>query len=261
MKTFRLLALCLCLLGVSSCRMVEGMMEDLDSINVSPRAVSGEPRTEDLTYNASCPEIKLIEELASYNEFSDSTSTREQDLVSRVKISNVKSACHTDERTVTLDLKLTFDAVLGAQARVSGTPSFFSYPFFVAVASPEGKILAKEVFAASVSFPPGSNRHLYYENIRQLIPVEARDHGRPFKIMLGFQLGPEQLEYNRKRIRAEKKAQEARAKQAKQAGQAAAPTRASSSAPAPFAPAPSGPAPAAPVQRENLGPMDLTGGY
>lgn len=240
MKKFRLFALCLCLLGVASCRTTEAIKDDIDSLDLPALSVDGEPSTEDLTYSGSCPEVKLIDELASYSEFSDSSSARDGDLISRVKIANVKSACHTDESTVTLDLKLTFDGILGPQARSSMSEKpFFTYPFFVAVASPEGKILAKEVFAASMTYPPGSNRHFYYENIRQIIPVEARDHGRPFKILLGFQLGPDQLDYNRKRLKAERKAQAAKAKQAKKS----APAQAASTA-----------------GRQNLSPTDLTSG-
>lgn len=255
MKTARLLALCLCLLGVASCRTVDGVMDDIDSMDLPAISMDGEPSTGDLIYSGSCPEIRLIDELASYSEFSDSSSTRDRDLVSRVNISDVNSACHSDESTITLDLKLTFEGTLGPQARSSMSEKpFFSYPFFVAVASPQGKILAKEVFAASMTYPPGSNRHFYYENIRQLIPVEARDHGRPFKILLGFQLGPDQLEYNQKRIKATKKAQAAKAKQAKKGS---APYTAASQPPmAPTTPAARLPA----VHRENLGPTDLTGG-
>lgn len=248
MKKLGLFALCLCLLGISSCRAVDGLMDDIDSLDLPVLSMDGEPRTEDLTYSGSCPEIRLIEELASYSEFSDSSSTRDSDLVSRVKIADVKSACHTDERTVTADLKLAFEGVLGPQARQSTSEKpFFAYPFFVAIASPEGKILAKEVFAAGMAYPAGQNRHVYYENIRQIIPIEARDHGRPFKILLGFQLGPDQLEYNRKLIKAERKAQEAARKAAKEKAR-----QEKKSLP---------PVPAPAIERESLNkPTDLTGG-
>ena len=126
-------------------------------------------------------------ELRSYSDFSDDGSTRPEALVSRAMISNVQTSCSLDKNSVTVDLKTTFSGTLGPQGRwAAGDKPFFSYPFFVAVAAAGGKILTKEIYAASITYPPGRNSHSYNENMRFILPMETRDQGRNQKILLGF---------------------------------------------------------------------------
>jgi hypothetical protein len=47
--------------------------------------------------------------------------------------------------------------------------------------------------------------------MRFILPMETRDQGRNQKILLGFQLSPDQLAFNRKQIKAEKEAAERQA--------------------------------------------------
>ncbi|MCC6598486.1 MAG: hypothetical protein IT559_06830 [Alphaproteobacteria bacterium] len=248
MKNISPLTLCLCLLMLSSCRTVGAMLDDLDSMSVPTISINREPRIEDLAESHSCPEVRVIEELGTYNEFSDPGRTRANELVSRVTISGTRVSCQMDAQTAIVDLNVTFQGALGPDARRSNAekPSF-TYPFFVAIASPQGKIMAKEVFAASMSYGAGENQHTYRENIRQIIPIEKNEKSGHFKILLGFQLADEQLSYNRAVIKAEKK----KAQQQKAA-----------SAPKPKAV--SGPNPAqSSIERESLKaqPTNLTGGH
>jgi len=217
MKKRRIFAFLICAFALSSCRTMDAARDDLEALDLPKLNLSGEPTPEDLGYAGVCPSVKVVPELGTYSEFLDSGSTRESDLVSRVTISNVKSACNADDKNITMDLKIPFYGVLGPQAHaMSGGQPFFSYPFFVAVTSESGKILAKEVFAASITYRQGANSQTYFENMRQIIPVEARDHGSRFKILLGFQLNPDQLDYNRVLIEREEKIAKAKAKKAKQ---------------------------------------------
>ena len=74
----------------------------------------------------------------------------------------------------------------------------FSYPYFVAVTDEDGKILAKEIFAASVSYSSEQETIKQIETINQLLP-KTRD-ASDYTVLLGFQLNEEQLIYNRTQI-------------------------------------------------------------
>ncbi len=206
--------LCLvCVLSVAACKTMEGVIGDLDSLDLAPVSLDGEPAPEDLGYNTLCPQVKVVEELGTYSEFSDSGSTDREDLVSEVKIARVKSACNTDTKNVTMDLKMSFQGTLGPEGRsMSSSEPFFSYPFFVAVTDGRGKILAKEIFSANMNYAGGTQTQTYTENMRQILPIDPRDRGERFKILLGFQLGADQLDYNRQQIKIQKKRAKERAK-------------------------------------------------
>jgi hypothetical protein len=146
-----------------------------------------------------CPAVEIVDELSSLSEFLDGTS--EADLVTRANINQVESACAYRGGALVVDLRLSFTGILGAQAKKeSSDKSFFAYPFFVAVLDKNGEVLAKEVFAASMTFPPAQNEHIYIETLRQLIPADSLKDGPDYKIKLGFQLTSDQLKYNRRNM-------------------------------------------------------------
>lgn len=211
-KFSAILLLSTALLTLSACKTLDGLVDDVDSLDI-PSALSMHESTPDgLTYDGNCPRVEVVPELRSYSDFADDGSTRPEALVSRAMISNVQTSCSLDKNSVTVDLKTTFSGTLGPQGRgAAADKPFFSYPFFVAVAAAGGKILTKEIYAASITYPPGRNSHSYNENMRFILPMETRDQGRNQKILLGFQLSPDQLAFNRKQIKAEKEAAERQA--------------------------------------------------
>jgi len=160
--------------------------------------VSSKEKTYERLLADNCPAVDIVGELSSLSEFTNPQNPIEKNMISRVQISESSSLCEYTTKSVTVDLKLTFDGILGQQGRInSNDKPFFTYPFFIAVVSPSGKILAKEIFAASMTYDQGKDHQLYYESLRQIIPVKGKRNGARHKIMVGFQLSPEQLAYNR----------------------------------------------------------------
>lgn len=171
-------------------------MKDIGSINLPSLNTSTSRSAEELVYSGGCPGVESVSELASLSEFSNTSAPSESNLVSRVKIGNMQSACSYNERSVTIDLSMDFLGTLGPHGNSS---SSFSYPFFVAVTSASGDILAKEIFAAPLTYGPGETTKTYTEKMRQIIPIENRDRGSKYKILVGLQLTPNQLAYNRQK--------------------------------------------------------------
>lgn len=208
MKHIRFLALGLCVAGLSACKTIDGVVKDFESIKL-PSFNSSEPVTGELVYDGQCPRVEAVGELKTLTEFSDVNDYSDYNLISRVDIGDIQNACSYDEKSVTIDLKMAFNGQLGPKGHNTGERPFFSYPFFVAVTSAGGDILAKEIFAASLTYDSGQDRQTYYEKMRQIIPIENRDRGSRYKILVGFQLTPDQLAYNREEIRKEAAAKEA----------------------------------------------------
>ncbi len=211
MKELRFLALALCISLVSGCQAMDGLKQDISALDLPSLSLDNTP-TAELTYEGTCPRVEAVEDLSSLSDFTDHERMSDANLISRAKIAKIDTSCSYDERAVTIDLKMVFTGLLGPNGRIrAGDKPYFSYPFFVAVASPGGEILAKEVFAASMTFPPGEDLQTYYENMRQIIPIESQDRGARYKILVGFQLNPDQLAFNRKYMKQQKLLEEAAA--------------------------------------------------
>ena len=214
MKPLRFFALGICFLGLSACQTFDGVVKDLESIKLPALKNSTATSAQQLVYSGNCPSVEAVPELQSLSEFTEITDQSDYNLISSVEITNMQSACNYDERAVTIDLSMNFSGELGPQGKAPGS---FSYPFFVAITSARGEILAKEIFAASLNYEPGQTTKLYSEKLRQIIPIENKDHGARYKVLVGFQLTPDQLTFNRKAIADEIAQKEAEEKLLRQA--------------------------------------------
>jgi predicted small secreted protein len=213
MKHLRFFALSLCAIGLAGCQTFNGLQKDIESLNIPSFGKSDEQYAQDIVYDGNCPGVEAVEELSALSEFTDPTDQSANNLISRIEISNMQSACNYDENSVTVDLRADFQGMIGPQGRSSaGDKPSFSYPFFVAVTSSSGKILAKEIFSAALTYAPGQVTQTYTEKMRQIIPLESRDKGSKYKVLVGLQLTPDQLAYNRQQIIEEQRRREEEAR-------------------------------------------------
>jgi len=209
MKPLRLATLgsflSICLLSLTACQTFDGVMQDLESIKLPSLNGATAASSRELVYSGNCPQVDAVEELKTLADFSDLSDMSDYNLVSRINIAKIQNACSYDERSVTIDLRMDFNGKRGPK---SAGASSFSYPFFVAVTSASGEILAKEIFAAGLTYSGNETDQIYTEKLRQIIPIENKDHGARYKILVGFQLTPGQLSYNRKMIQEEQRQKE-----------------------------------------------------
>lgn len=84
-------------------------------------------------------------------------------------------------------------AVAGRRGPAAETDSVRA-PFFVAVVGPEGRIRAKEVFAADLAFDETAAQVRASREIEQRIPLPAAAQGPAYVVHVGFQLTRAQLE-------------------------------------------------------------------
>lgn len=203
MTLSRALLITLASLSLGACKTADGLVSDIGtSLNLdsgtSPYAT---PDVAVAHSNDPCPQVQIVDELSALSEFSSAKNTSEDNLVSRVNLQHVESACSFQTDQVSVDMKMAFESALGPKGKLrSNDIPFFSYPFFIAVADPEGIIMAKEVFSASMTYARNEKTHTHYENMRQLIPMPRREDARRHKVLLGLQLDPAQLAYNRKNM-------------------------------------------------------------
>ncbi len=119
------------------------------------------------------------------------------DVVARGRIADFGGEClYGDDR-----VDVVLNVVMVAERGPASTEEEVPFRYFVAVVSPGGEILAREIFEAPARFQQGADRGVWSEALSQTIPLpDGALNGPQYEILLGFQLTPEQLRYNQENV-------------------------------------------------------------
>jgi hypothetical protein len=112
------------------------------------------------------------------------------------EIEKVNGFCrYVGKDPITMDLDIVF--ALGRGPMASGDAR--TYTYFVTVTRRDRYVLAKEQFTMDVKFPKGQSIVRKHETVNGIVIPRANDtvSGSNFEVLVGFELTPEQLEFNR----------------------------------------------------------------
>ncbi len=142
-----------------------------------------------------CPRATILGDGASITQFRDGAGRDLTDITAQGDIVDVAVECDYDRTGVDVAMQVAIAATRGPadRARVA------DFDYFVAVADAQRNILAKEVFRVRFQFPQTQSRVGQVEEIAPRIPLKDRAQGVQYQILVGFQLTPEELEWNRTR--------------------------------------------------------------
>jgi hypothetical protein len=110
-----------------------------------------------------------------------------------VKVVSVNSNCSSEKVGLTADVRIGF---VVARADPKLTRGEFGY--FVAVADAQRNILNKKEYKVSVEFSPRLSRLNVSDQVAVGLPLHNLSDGGKYLIVVGLQLTPEQLDFNRK---------------------------------------------------------------
>ncbi|MGE0256647.1 MAG: hypothetical protein AB7N54_11280 [Alphaproteobacteria bacterium] len=149
-----------------------------------------------------CPAIVVVGETAELTQFRPGPGRDLTDVIAEGRIDRFDGFCETERKRdgtgeVSVELQLFFAIARGP----ANTTRTATYEYFVAVADKSERILAKQTFSADVAFEGNRNRLTAFETLEQTIPLAANQDGGAFTVYVGFQLTPDQLDYNRARRR------------------------------------------------------------
>lgn len=206
MNKFMLLGSVLVALTVSGCESMNKFGESLKSMQmpkVTPKGEAETPKAEASPLvsigGESCPQVKGLADLASITQFADSSVTTPETMISDTKLEKVNSKCTVAGNSVAIELELNFSGTLGpVGVKDLDGQANYTYPYFLSVISPDGKILSKDVFALSMVYENGQITYHKQDKLRQVIPLMTGQNASQFQIMIGFQLSEAELAYNRR---------------------------------------------------------------
>lgn len=206
MNKFMVLGSVVMALTLSGCESLNKFGETLSSMQV-PKATSKdavatvktEPNGLVSIGGESCPKVKALTDLSSITQFSNSGGQTPDKMISDTKLEKMNSKCTVSGNSVSLELELDFTGVLGpVGVKDLDGQANYTYPYFLSVISPDGKILSKDVFALSMIYENGQITYHKQDKLRQVIPLMTGQNASQFQIMVGFQLSGDELAYNRR---------------------------------------------------------------
>lgn len=154
--------------------------------------------------SAPCPAARVMGEPSELTRFQEGPGRDPTDVLFKAAFMRVTGECNYDADGGDIDVKLNvvIDVVRGPANR-DGAASF---SYFVAVTEqrddlgPEPVVHGRKAFPMTVPIPEGRRNIRYTDVLEITIPRPDARSVRGYVLYLGFELTPEELSYNRRKL-------------------------------------------------------------
>ncbi len=163
-----------------------GACETLKSIDFNPKPELPPP----------CPRAVVGENAGRLTRFSGA-SKDPANIVFEAEIADLAGSCVYDDDSIEVDLQIQIVAGRGPAA----TDDKAKFNYFVAVARTDKTILSRDAFDTVIELPGNQTRNQTVEELEQTIPLATGESGANLVIVVGLEMTPEELEFNRKQGR------------------------------------------------------------
>lgn len=141
-----------------------------------------------------CPETGLMLDATHLTAFNTAGSTKAADAVVIGRIDNYRGACRMRDNT----LEFVLDVEIGGRKGPAAPKDLerAQFPYFIAILGPDEQVLQRQSFESLIMFSKdGYGFATEKHNMR--LPIEDKKTLRQHKVVIGFELTPAQLAYNR----------------------------------------------------------------
>jgi len=144
-----------------------------------------------------CPHAIIMPELQAVAKFRPGPGRQDSDVSYGARLLAADTSCSADKKKggVTVATKLVVTAI-----RVSPEAQKGQITYFVAVIDRKQAILNKRDFAIDLDFPRNQSRLDITEQLEEFIWLSGDANGADYGIVIGFELTPEELQYNREHV-------------------------------------------------------------
>jgi len=167
--------------------MALGGCSTIASINPFASGVSGQAAT-------ACPAAAVLRPLSQTAVFRPGAEARPTNVAFYGVLSDVEAKCTQAGGAVRASLDVVIIGERGPAAGAAGGGIDLQY--FVAVTGPDQTIISKRTLPVHIDIPADARRSGVTDHIEETIPLTGRPAGE-LNIMLGFQQGPEVVDFYR----------------------------------------------------------------
>jgi len=140
-----------------------------------------------------CPSVVVVSDASSVTTFISKKGQDLTDIDFEVEIDRVGHSCFYDSSLVTVNTLIRIKGTRGPRSAVTESEVIF----FVAIVDKDQNVVGRERFETMLSFNSQRQRAAIVEEIEQIIPIRPNLRGFDYQVLIGFELTPPQLEYNR----------------------------------------------------------------
>jgi hypothetical protein len=160
--------------------------DTLNSIDFSPEPEIPPP----------CPRAVVGEGAGRLTRF-DGGGRDPANVLFEAEIFDLAGSCVYDDEEIEIDMQVQIVASRGPAA----TDDEARFNYFIAVARADKTILARQAFDAAIELSGNQTRNEMIDEIEQTIPLPEGGSGANLVIVVGFEMTPEELEFNRQQGR------------------------------------------------------------
>ncbi len=139
-----------------------------------------------------CPEVVLLADAARQVKF-EGQGRDLTDVLFEADLEAGRLICTYDDNELDVDLQVRVIASRGP----ANSDRLANINYFVAVARANQTVLARRSFDIAIPFPGNRTRVSGLEEIGQVITLAPGEDGSDYRIYLGLDLTPEELQFNR----------------------------------------------------------------
>jgi hypothetical protein len=142
-----------------------------------------------------CPLVALASDASKLTQFRPGSGRDVVDIDYEAQLSNVRGECAYDKKMtrVIVSMSVQIAATRGAAAQSRNA----DLGYFVAIIGADDEIVARQEFRSKLEFTGTSNRAGANEELEQRIPLSNGKTGQEYRVLIGFLLSHDQLDYNR----------------------------------------------------------------
>ncbi len=141
-----------------------------------------------------CPRVGVLYDAARLTDFAPGGPKTVENVAYDAEINDPIIECEYDEDVVTADIKFSLDILRGPKG-ISGQREF---KYFVAVTELNQSVLEKNVYKFRVDFSDDERRSIEEREAKNIkINFSRLGRGDLYEILVGWDLTPEELAYNR----------------------------------------------------------------
>jgi len=141
-----------------------------------------------------CPRVGVLDDAQRLVRFNPGGGRDLTDIRFEAEIGVRSGRCEYTSRDSQLEVEMAVE-IQAVRAPNAGKQGEFEY--FVAITDRSQRILAKQVFTAVIPFETDRRAAGALEELVETIPLKPGQLGNEFEIVVGFQLSPDELAYNR----------------------------------------------------------------
>lgn len=141
-----------------------------------------------------CPRVEIVSDLSRLVKFREGPGRDLNDVLYNARFDDVKTGCSYDKTGVTVEMTVS---LIGQRGRAGLTLPAGDVTYFVAITDRNQNIVAKRTFTSRFDFS-GKPTAAIDDELVQRIPLAPTTPATDHNLILGFQLTPEEIDFNAK---------------------------------------------------------------